>query len=192
METFGWPTPTQLQELQLPGYASSARWRDLPIFPQEVETVDYAGPSLYCSERIERGYEIFFPEAGKYEILHHWLFSEAGKYEILHHFADIYFDLPGKRIFDVLVEGRMIHRNYIVQQAHGGNIATSILTTQEILDGAITIALRAQFHWFGSTKGGGFAAGWTPNILMWVFRCEPIYQDKPHNIYCDNMRRIQE
>jgi hypothetical protein len=58
--------------------------------PQEIETDDFAGPGLYCNERLftegtEGGYEIFVPD--------------AGKYEILLHFADIYFDQPGQRIF---------------------------------------------------------------------------------------------
>ena len=70
---------------------------------------------------------------------------DAGVYEISLHFAEIYFDQPGQRIFDVLVEGRMINRDYdIVQQAQGnGNTATRIQTTQPITDGAVTIELRA-------------------------------------------------
>ena len=70
---------------------------------------------------------------------------DEGAYEISLHFAEIYFDQPGQRIFDVLVEGRTIHSNFdIVQQSEGnGNTAVRIQTTQLITDGAVSIELRA-------------------------------------------------
>ena len=105
--------------------------------PRDIANADYAGQGLYCSERLfeegtKGGYEVMVPD--------------EGVYEISLHFAEIYFDQPGQRIFDVLVEGRTIHSNFdIVQQSEGnGNTAVRIQTTQLITDGAVSIELRAR------------------------------------------------
>jgi len=107
-------------------------WEKCPL---EVQDSDYGGPGLYCNERFfkegkEGGYEVPVPD--------------AGIYEISLYFADIFFDKPGQREFDVLVEGRMLHRKFdIVKAAGAGNKATRIQTTQPITDGAVTIVFRA-------------------------------------------------
>ncbi len=66
-----------------------------------------------------------------------------GQYEIVLHFAEIYSgtSLPGQRIFDTLVEGQLAIDNLDIAGFVGPTAAYSFLTTKNITDGAINIAL---------------------------------------------------
>ena len=102
--------------------------------PMEIANSDYAGPGLYCNERT-------FGAEGKYEIP----VPSDGIYEFTLHFADIFFDEPGKREFEVKVENQMMNRHYDIVKAapRGGNTAKRMHHEQPVTDGSATITLRS-------------------------------------------------
>lgn len=63
-----------------------------------------------------------------------------GEYLVKLHFAEIYFDAPGQRTFDVLIEGQKVLVNYDVFQKSGGkNIAIVEAMRATVSDGELTI-----------------------------------------------------
>ena len=84
-------------------------------------------PSLYKSERYgDFNYE--FP-------------VENGHYNIKLHFAEIYFSNPGKRVFNVAIEGEIMLENYdIVADAGAFTAVIKTLNNIEVKDGFLSIA----------------------------------------------------
>jgi len=107
--------------------------------PMDIANSDYAGPGLYCNERnFKEG------KAGRYEIP----VPSDGIYEFTLHFADIYFDEPGKRVFEVKIENQMMNRNYDIVKAapRGGNTAKRMRHEQPVTDGSATITLKSHLQ----------------------------------------------
>jgi len=101
----------------------------------QVQNVGYGGEGLYCNER-------YFPEGS--EGLYTIPVPDDGVYEVTLFFADIYLKNENERIFDVLVHGQMLHRDFdIVKAAGGPNRATTLKTKQSVTNAEIKILLRA-------------------------------------------------
>jgi hypothetical protein len=60
-------------------------------------------------------------------------------YNIILHFAEIYHVLPGKRVFNVFVEGALVVTNLDVYQLVRSNTAYVVSTRQYVSDGSVTI-----------------------------------------------------
>jgi Malectin domain/IPT/TIG domain len=91
--------------------------------PESIENTDLDG--VYCNERYWGGAVGF---NGTYTIP-----VKPGSYEVRLHFAEIYFDEPNKRLFNVFVQGLLVRTNLDIVAATGGeNIAIVVSTVATV------------------------------------------------------------
>jgi Malectin domain len=90
---------------------------------------------IACSERV-------FDSIGKYEIPVPEPSTKTTQYSYKLHFAELYFDEPNARIFDVVIEGVTVRTNLDVWKESGGKfMAYTVSGEVSVLDSGITIQL---------------------------------------------------
>ena len=100
------------------------------IFPPDMVVANSNGDSVYHSERSDfPTYRVRVPN---------------GTYKITMMFAENYHDAAGKRVFDVLVENKMIEDNLDLFAKVGVNSAYKITVTTEVLDEMIDLYFQAE------------------------------------------------
>ena len=100
------------------------------IFPSNMVVANSNGDSVYHSERSDfPTYRVRVPN---------------GTYKITMMFAENYHDAAGKRVFDVLVENKMIEDNLDLFAKVGVNSAYKITVTTEVLDEMIDLYFQAE------------------------------------------------
>lgn len=100
------------------------------IFPPEMVVANANGDSVYHSERSDfPTYRVRVPN---------------GTYKITMMFAENYYSASGKRIFDVLVENKMIEDNLDLFSKVGVNSAYKITVTTEVLDEMIDLYFQSE------------------------------------------------
>lgn len=63
-----------------------------------------------------------------------------GEYDVTLHFAEIYWSAPGKRLFDVVVEGELVLNDYDIYEDAGKNAASTVHVPWVVVeDGQLTI-----------------------------------------------------
>ncbi|MGV3642122.1 MAG: malectin domain-containing carbohydrate-binding protein [Adhaeribacter sp.] len=68
----------------------------------------------------------------------------SGKYTVVLHFAELYWNAPGQRVFDVALEGALALDDYdIVKKTGGKNIATTETFLVTVTDGKLDLNLSA-------------------------------------------------
>lgn len=68
----------------------------------------------------------------------------SGKYTVVLHFAELYWNAPGQRVFDVALEGALALDDYdIVKKTGGKNIATTETFLVTVTDGVLHVNLSA-------------------------------------------------
>ncbi|MDP1994087.1 MAG: malectin domain-containing carbohydrate-binding protein, partial [Ignavibacteria bacterium] len=100
------------------------------ILPPDMVVANSNGDSVYHSERSDfPTYRVRVPN---------------GTYKITMMFAENYHDAAGKRVFDVLVENKMIEDNLDLFAKVGVNSAYKITVTTEVLDEMIDLYFQAE------------------------------------------------
>ncbi|MGB3777281.1 MAG: malectin domain-containing carbohydrate-binding protein [Tunicatimonas sp.] len=84
-----------------------------------------------------------------------------GNYQVTLLFAEIYFNEPNKRVFDVSLEGQEQVSNLDVFSAVGKNAAYSVTETVEVTDGSLTIDFSADIN--NAKLSGVLVGGVTAN-----------------------------
>lgn len=100
------------------------------IYPPDLIVTNSNGDSVYTSERNDfPTYRVRVPN---------------GTYKITMMFAENALTTPGKRVFDVLVENKMIEDNLDLNAKVGVNSAYTITVTTEVLDEMIDLYFQAE------------------------------------------------
>jgi hypothetical protein len=63
----------------------------------------------------------------------------SGQYKVVLHFAEVYYTIPGMRIFDVAIENSKVLDNYDIVKAVGANTADVKTFTANVTDGTLDI-----------------------------------------------------
>lgn len=97
-----------------------------------ISDVGAEGPGLYLNER-------YFASEGEYTVKVPW----NGPYEVTLYFAELFFDSPGQRVFDVYVENQLMTDNFDIITATSGRRAAAATMTYDVdvEHGAVSIRL---------------------------------------------------
>lgn len=100
------------------------------IFSSDMIVANSNGDSVYHSERSDfPTYRVRVPN---------------GTYKVTMMFSENYYDAAGKRLFDVLVENKMVEDNLDLFAKVGANAAYKITVTTEILDEILDLYFQAE------------------------------------------------
>ena len=131
--------------------AGKAYAADTGLFtPSDALAEPKAGPSTHAIANTEddtlyQTYRAYLPNTvqGNRKLSYN-LSVPAGRYDVRLHFAELYWDAPGKRVYDVLVEGTTLLKDFdILAQAPKFTAVVKTLPNITVDDGTLNITLQA-------------------------------------------------
>ena len=100
------------------------------VFPYDMVVANSDGDSIYITERSDfPTYRVRVPN---------------GTYKVTMLFSENYYDAPGKRIFDVIVENKMIEDNLDLFAKVGVNSAYKIIVTTDVTDEILDLYFQSE------------------------------------------------